>query len=59
MMAPAAGFYADPDRGKDQVRLAYVLEQEKLAQAVECLRVALTRYPRTVPVVEARAVDRH
>jgi aspartate aminotransferase len=59
MMAPAAGFYADPARGKDQVRLAYVLEQEKLAQAVECLRVALTRYPRTVPVAEARAVDRH
>lgn len=58
MLAPAAGFYAEPARGKDQVRLAYVLEKDKLAQAVACLRVALERYPRTLPVAKATAVDR-
>ncbi len=45
MMAPAAGFYAGPGPGKKQVRLAYVLEQDKLKLAVECLREALVQYP--------------
>jgi aspartate aminotransferase len=45
MMAPASGFYAEPELGKKQVRLAYVLEKDKLALAVECLRVALGKYP--------------
>lgn len=44
MMAPASGFYAHPGPGKNQVRLAYVLEKEKLAQAVDCLREALVQY---------------
>lgn len=47
MMAPASGFYAEPGPGRRQVRLAYVLERPKLELAVECLRVALERYPRT------------
>ncbi|MCO6481556.1 MAG: pyridoxal phosphate-dependent aminotransferase [Flavobacteriales bacterium] len=47
MMAPAAGFYAHPAPGKKQVRLAYVLEQDKLRMAVECLREALVHYART------------
>lgn len=45
MMAPASGFYADPGTGRDQVRLAYVLEVEKLQLAVECLKEALVVYP--------------
>ena len=49
MMAPASGFYAEPALGKRQVRLAYVLEKDKLELAVECLRVALQKYPGTVP----------
>lgn len=52
MMAPASGFYAEPGPGKRQVRLAYVLEKEKLVLAVECLRAALKQYPRTVPSKE-------
>lgn len=47
MMAPAAGFYAHPAPGKKQVRLAYVLEQDKLRMAVECLRQALVQYAGT------------
>ncbi|MBK8950277.1 MAG: pyridoxal phosphate-dependent aminotransferase [Flavobacteriales bacterium] len=45
MMAPCSGFYAEPATGRKQVRLAYVLEQEKLRKAVDCLRVALDQYP--------------
>jgi aspartate aminotransferase len=45
MMAPATGFYATPGSGKNQVRLAYVLNVEDLKNAVACLREALTQYP--------------
>ncbi|MBK9147679.1 MAG: pyridoxal phosphate-dependent aminotransferase [Flavobacteriales bacterium] len=45
MMAPATGFYADPESGRRQVRLAYVLEQPQLKLAVDCLRQALSAYP--------------
>lgn len=44
MMAPASGFYATPGSGKNQVRLAYVLNQEDLANAVVCLREGLKKY---------------
>lgn len=45
MMAPATGFYATPGSGKNEVRLAYVLKEESLRNAVKCLEVALTQYP--------------
>ena len=45
MLAPASGFYASP-LGKSEVRIAYVLREEDLRQAVELLRVALERYNR-------------
>jgi aspartate aminotransferase len=44
MMAPATGFYATPGSGKNQVRLAYVLNENDLRASVECLRVALEQY---------------
>ncbi len=44
MMAPATGFYATPGSGKNQVRLAYVLNEHDLKASVECLRVALEQY---------------
>lgn len=53
MMAPASGFYSTPGFGKDEVRLAYVLNQESLKNAVECLRVALDQYPGRIEVTEA------
>ncbi len=49
MMSPASGFYAEPELGKRQVRLAFVLEQDKLKLALECLRVALEKYPAGSP----------
>lgn len=48
MMAPAAGFYANPDLGKDQVRIAYVLNKDDLRDALKVLREALKAYPGSV-----------
>jgi aspartate aminotransferase len=45
MMAPATGFYATPGLGKNQVRLAYVLNEESLRNALVCLEQALKVYP--------------
>jgi aspartate aminotransferase len=44
MMAPGAGFYASRDRGLDEVRIAYVLNQTDLAAAMECLKQGLVAY---------------
>ncbi|MGI9550949.1 MAG: pyridoxal phosphate-dependent aminotransferase [Aurantibacter sp.] len=44
MVAPAAGFYASPGLGKNQVRIAYVLERESLKRAVHILKEALKSY---------------
>jgi aspartate aminotransferase len=45
MMAPASGFYATKGLGKQEARLAYVLNQESLKNAVRCLDEALRVYP--------------
>jgi aspartate aminotransferase len=45
MMAPASGFYSTKGKGKNEVRLAYVLEKNKLKKAVRCLTEALRVYP--------------
>ena len=44
MMAPAAGFYTDPELGKDQVRLAYVLCKKDLRRAIFILSKAIEAY---------------
>lgn len=44
-MAPASGFYANPDHGKNEVRMAYVLNKEDLAHALVVLKEALKTYP--------------
>jgi aspartate aminotransferase len=51
MMAPAAGFYSDPELGKRQVRIAYVLDKERLARATECLDAGLKVYPGRLELV--------
>jgi aspartate aminotransferase len=54
MMAPAAGFYATPGLGLDEVRIAYVLKEEDLVKSVRCLEEALKVYPgRTVAVADS------
>ena len=44
MLAPGQGFYSSPGRGHDEVRIAYVLECGRLAEAMEVLERALEAY---------------
>lgn len=45
MLAPATGFYGTPGLGKQEVRLAYVLNVEDINKAMDCLEAALKVYP--------------
>jgi aspartate aminotransferase len=45
MVAPASGFYSTPGEGKNQVRIAYVLNKADLIRSVEILAAALKQYP--------------
>ncbi|HAN65202.1 MAG TPA: aspartate aminotransferase [Chitinophagaceae bacterium] len=45
MLAPATGFYSSPGLGKQEVRLAYVLNADAINQAMDCLETALQQYP--------------
>ncbi|WP_109299325.1 pyridoxal phosphate-dependent aminotransferase [Aquimarina sp. AU474] len=44
MVAPASGFYSSPNKGGNQVRIAYVLNRRDLTKAIEILRLALEKY---------------
>lgn len=44
MMAPAPGFYATPGLGKNEVRLAYVLNEKDIESAMDCLEEGLKQY---------------
>ena len=44
MLAPAEGFYESKDLGRDQVRIAYVLNTDDLAKACTCLKEGLKAY---------------
>ena len=44
MMAPGAGFYTDSGEGRNEVRMAYVLNKDELAKAMIVLRKALEEY---------------
>ena len=45
MLAPATGFYSTPCLGKNEVRLAYVLNVDAINAAMDCLEKALMKYP--------------
>lgn len=45
MLSPATGFYATPGLGRNEVRLAYVLNEEAIRHAMICLEKALEQYP--------------
>lgn len=45
MIAPASGFYGTPGLGKQEVRLAYVLNLDDINKAMDCLEAALKVYP--------------
>jgi aspartate aminotransferase len=43
-VAPGAGFYATPGLGKDEIRIAYVLEVPRLKRAMEVLEAGIKEY---------------
>ncbi len=45
MMAPGTGFYASEGLGKNEVRIAYVLNEDDLRNALTCLEAGLKAYP--------------
>ena len=45
MVAPAQGFYSTPEIGKQQIRIAYVLNLEELQNAITIVEKALKIYP--------------
>lgn len=45
MLAPASGFYTDPSKGRNEVRIAYVLNKHDLRRALYILGRALEAYP--------------
>lgn len=50
MMAPGAGFYATPGLGKNEVRIAYVLNVQDLKNAILCLKAGLEKYASLFPI---------
>jgi len=44
MLAPLAGFYATPQMGRDEVRIAYVLCEEDLRKAMNALKEGIEKY---------------
>ena len=44
MFSPGAGFYGTPGRGRNEIRIAYVLQQSRLERAIELLGIALAAY---------------
>lgn len=53
LLAPATGFYATPGLGKDEVRIAYVLDKSRLDRAMHILQQALISYPATKQAILA------
>lgn len=45
MLAPATGFYSTTGLGKNELRLAYVLNVDAINEAMDCLEAALEVYP--------------
>ena len=44
LLAPASGFYVTPEAGRDEVRIAYVLDKDRLRAAMRVLGAALAAY---------------
>ena len=44
MYAPGSGFYADPAKGRSEIRIAYVLKQEDLERAMDLLALGIRAY---------------
>jgi aspartate aminotransferase len=59
MLAPATGFYSNPDYGIHEVRIAYVLKVDDLRKAMKCLEMALQAYPGRMEVTSDMKVQQN
>ena len=57
MLAPATGFYGTKGLGKNEVRLAYVLNSQDLNKAMDCLEKALQEYPGRTEILAKETAD--
>src|SRR5687767_14760220 len=57
MLAPATGFYGTPGLGKNEVRLAYVLNLNSINAAMDCLERALQQYPGIVKTIVREKIE--
>jgi aspartate aminotransferase len=48
MVAPGQGFYSTPGKGRDEIRMAYVLNEEALKRALVVFKAGLEKYKNTV-----------
>ena len=44
MLAPASGFYSSNEIGNDEVRIAFVLNSEKIKRAINIIKIGLKEY---------------
>jgi aspartate aminotransferase len=58
MLSPGQGFYATPGLGRDEVRIAYVLNEKDLDAAMDCLEAALEVYPGRITLLEEAELPR-
>lgn len=57
MLAPGNAFYAQDELGTDEVRIAYVLNEEKLDKAMDCLEQALIEYKAVMELKKAEELE--
>ena len=57
ILSPANGFYQTPGLGRQEVRIAYVLNRHDLSAAFTCLEHALREYPGRTESKPATAVE--
>ncbi len=57
MLSPGSGFYASPELGKNQIRIAYVLNSTDLNKAMDCLEKAIEIYPNKV-ALDAKMMEK-
>ena len=51
MLAPASGFYSTPGIGKNEVRIAFILDCKKLIRAVKIIKLGLIAYKEKHPLI--------
>ena len=57
MFAPGAPFYETPGKGINEVRIAYVLNQQDLSRAMDVLAAGIAAYQKKVMMVSSPSVD--